>query len=125
MKKILIVDDNKDYVELISEFLSGEGYAVSTACNGREAIATLEQVGEFDLIITDVLMPDIDGIGLINYIKSAGKDVPVIALSGGGLTINSEDVLKTIEDRVNVVLQKPVSLANLVSRVDELTAIRA
>ena len=125
MKKILIVDDNKDYVELISEFITSEGYAVSTACNGREAISTIEQTGDFDLVITDVLMPDIDGIGLINYIKSSERNIPVIALSGGGLTINSEDVLKTIEDKVNLVLQKPVSLANLVSRVDELTAISA
>ena len=125
MKKILIVDDNKDYVELISEFITGEGYAVCTAGNGREAITAMEQIGDFDLVITDVLMPDIDGIGLINYIKSSEKNIPVIALSGGGLTINSEDVLKTIEDKVNLVLQKPVSLANLVSRVDELTAISA
>ncbi|MGN7437173.1 MAG: response regulator [Alcanivorax sp.] len=121
MHKILIVDDNKDYLELISQFMGDEGYDVDTAVNGREAIQKLEENPDYDLIITDVLMPDIDGFGLIQFINNMDKAIPIIALSGGGFTINSEDVLSTVESLVSIVYQKPVSLAQLVSKATELT----
>ena len=122
MKKVLIVDDNQDYVELMSEFMSGEGFKVSKATNGKSAIQELEDSQDIDVIITDILMPELDGIGLIKFTKSLDKKITIIALSGGGLTITSEDVLKTVEDQVDLILQKPVSLASLVDHINTLTA---
>lgn len=82
MRKILLVDDDEDLSFLIEEALITAGYQVETAANGRLALAKL---GDFtpDLILTDLSMPDMDGIELTKAIKSEKPDLPIVAMSAG------------------------------------------
>ncbi|MBS1507199.1 MAG: response regulator [Bacteroidetes bacterium] len=81
-KKILLVDDTPDIVENIREFLLMEDYQVLTALNGVEALAHLERERP-DLIITDLVMPEMDGFELIQQLRSSEKykQIPILVFS--------------------------------------------
>lgn len=85
--KILIAEDNDLNRETLSQLLSEDGYQVKTVCDGREGIEVfLEE--KFDLVITDLRMPNVDGLEFLKYIKQANRDNLVIMVTGHG-TINS------------------------------------
>ena len=81
--KILIIDDNRDHRQLVIEALVEDGYEVTAASDGIEGLSTYH-AHQFDLVITDVLMPGADGLEVIRAIRAAGLHVPIIAMSGGG-----------------------------------------
>ncbi|NLD09752.1 MAG: response regulator, partial [Xanthomonadaceae bacterium] len=81
--KILIVDDEQDICDLVSDILQDEGYEVAVAYNGAEANA-LKESTDPDLILLDIWMPDIDGISLLKSWREAGNMAPVIMMSGHG-----------------------------------------
>lgn len=83
--KVLIVDDEKDFVEMFSLRLEQQGEKVSTAFNGREALAVLEK-GSIDVVILDIRMPGMDGIDTLKEIKRLYPIVEVILLTGHGST---------------------------------------
>ncbi|MDM7921198.1 MAG: sigma-54 dependent transcriptional regulator [Pyrinomonadaceae bacterium] len=87
MADLLIVDDEKGYREVLSVVFAAEGYAVATAPHGRAAIAHLKK-HPADLIISDVRMPDMDGIELLRRVRSIDSDIGVVMMSAFG-TINS------------------------------------
>lgn len=117
--RILIVDD-VDYIrKSISKVLDGNGFTCSVAENGRDAIEKLSQ-GEYDLIITDIMMPDMDGFEFLDHLRDQSGDLgkmPVLAISGGSKTINSDMALKMINEKANLILQKPFSKAELLEAV--------
>lgn len=82
-QKILIIDDEQPIREVLMHALAKAGYDVSTCSDGDEAIRHLEQ-NTVDLIITDVLMPNKDGVEVINHIRKNAGRLPIIAMSGGG-----------------------------------------
>lgn len=79
--RILIVDDEQLICELLRDFLTDEGYEVATALTGAEA---LEAVPTFqpDVILVDMLMPGLSGRNVLDAVRQAGVDVPVILISG-------------------------------------------
>ncbi len=81
---VLLVDDSRFFLSLIAPVLRGAGYKVTTSSDGSEAIARLEQGERFDLIISDIDMPTVDGFALARKIRAhpAWSDVPLIALTG-------------------------------------------
>lgn len=81
---VLLVDDSRFFLSLIAPVLRGAGYKVTTSADGSEAIARLEQGERFDLIISDIDMPTVDGFALARKIRAhpAWSDVPLIALTG-------------------------------------------
>ena len=79
MNQILVVEDNEDYQELLVNFLSNAGFAVTTANDGLEAFDSMEE-REFDLIILDIMLPKIDGFTLCELIRKK-TDVPIIMLT--------------------------------------------
>ena len=87
-KKILIIDDQDDFCETLGSILTGQGYRVKKALNGREA---LEKLAGFlpDLIILDMVMPEMNGLEVCIKIKkkSSLKDIPVLMMTG----FDSED----------------------------------
>ena len=104
-KKILIVDDSPVVLAMLEDALVGMGYAVTAASNGRDALKQLE-TGKFDLIITDLSMPVMDGIGLVKAAKllPSCKFVPVVFLS------SEEDTEKISEAKkagASTFLRKP------------------
>ncbi|MBW2431394.1 MAG: diguanylate cyclase [Deltaproteobacteria bacterium] len=90
---ILIIEDEKDILVLLSSMLKSEGYSIITASNGREG---LEKFQEFnpDLILTDVRMPVMDGIEVLREVKTKGSDTEVIILTGHSDEATAIDCLR-------------------------------
>lgn len=82
-KHVLVVDDDPDTLEVWAELLRREGYRVSGTSTAREGLA-IHRRDRADVIIADVLMPDMDGLELIGKIREESPGTPVIAVSGGG-----------------------------------------
>lgn len=82
-KHILVIDDEPDISWVFQQFLEDEGYKVSTANSGEEAIDIVKK-GNIDLIIMDVMLPGIDGLETYRQIKKMGLNLPVIMITGYG-----------------------------------------
>ncbi|MBW2653874.1 MAG: response regulator [Deltaproteobacteria bacterium] len=91
--KILIVDDEKDFVEMFSLRLKKQGEKVSTAYNGKDALKVLETV-PIDVVILDIRMPGMDGIDTLKQIKTLHPIVEVILLTGHGSTETAVEGMK-------------------------------
>ena len=83
METILIVDDEKNYLRVLSAVLEEEGYEVLTALSGQEALE-IQETSDLDLTLTDMKMPGIDGIKLLELIKAKDPDLPVIMMTAHG-----------------------------------------
>ncbi|MCR4640973.1 MAG: response regulator transcription factor [Lachnospiraceae bacterium] len=112
MKQILVVEDNKDYQELLENYLSNAGFTVTAAGNGLDAVDILEDK-EFDLIILDVMLPKIDGFTLCELIRKK-SDVPVVMLTARSA---EEDQMRGYELKVDEYISKTVSMPLIVSKI--------
>jgi two-component system cell cycle sensor histidine kinase/response regulator CckA len=114
---ILLVEDEPDVRSLNSRALTQRGYTVLSAANGREALEVFEgQNGAIDLVVSDVMMPEMDGPTLAKELRSRNPDLKIIFVSG-----YAEDALdKDLSD--TVFLSKPLSLKQLVAAVKETMA---
>jgi CheY-like chemotaxis protein len=108
-KNILVVDDEENIREIISEFLQTLGYNVVEAANGEEAIIACSKT-KFDLIISDIRMPKMNGLKLLKAIKTYMPQMPVILMTGYQPTKTQEESLTTKADGY---LLKPFSLNSL------------
>lgn len=81
LKKVMIVDDEANIRNLLFDILSGAGFKVSMAKDGQDSLRQMKNQC-FDLLITDINMPRLDGIGLLKEMKSAGRDERVIIMTG-------------------------------------------
>ncbi len=82
MSAILVIDDEKGILQVIHQVLTRLGHDVETAANGPEGIRKFDD-GYFDIVITDIRMPGIDGNGVLEHIRKFEKQpIPVIAISG-------------------------------------------
>ncbi|MFT5418279.1 MAG: two-component system response regulator GlrR, partial [Gammaproteobacteria bacterium] len=79
--KLLVVDDDQDMLSLLSTWLGGSGYTVTTALRGTDALAQIE-ISKPDLVITDLFMEEMDGMALLTKIHNSNPLIPVIMLSG-------------------------------------------
>jgi CheY-like chemotaxis protein len=82
MRRILVVDDDPDIRQLARRILMRAGYEVGAAENGLHAMALLAG-GAYDAVVTDMVMPDMDGIELLKAMRAAGCGSPVLAMTGG------------------------------------------
>jgi phosphate regulon transcriptional regulator PhoB len=114
-KKILIVDDEPDIVELISYNLKKEGFHISTAQDGEEAL-TKVRTGHLDLIILDLMLPGIHGIELCRILRNNPKTahVPIIMLTAKG---EESDKVRGLETGADDYMTKPFSPKELIARV--------
>ena len=106
-KKILVIDDNEDVLRTITQYLEQKDYRITAASNGLEALKICEtEKGGFDLIVTDLVMPNISGVAIISIVKEKYPKVPVIAITGWG---EHPEALAT-EAKADIVLEKPFEL---------------
>lgn len=112
---ILIVDDEKDICDLVSDILQDEGYEVGVAYNGEEAKA-LKAERTPDLILLDIWMPDIDGISLLQMWREEENFCPVIMMSGHGTL---EHAIEATKLGASDFLEKPLTLAKLLMVVEK------
>lgn len=90
---ILVADDEDSIRSLLEHFLKGAGHSVIAVSNAREACEAMTKQ-TFDLVITDVLMPDGDGLDLITELKKTQPRARILAMSGGGRYLEGSDYLK-------------------------------
>lgn len=104
---------------MLLKLLEREGYHVVEASNGNEALNKINSLIP-DLVITDIIMPEQDGIGTINQLKKISKDIKIIAISGGGRML-SEDYLD-IARKLGAchTFTKPFDNSELLVKVSEL-----
>ena len=111
--RLLVVDDEPNIRELLSTSLRFAGFEVHTAGDGREALTQVEKVRP-DLLVLDVMMPDLDGFSVTRRLRERGRDVPVLFLTAkddvadrvAGLTVGGDDYVT-----------KPFSLEEVVARI--------
>ena len=119
MSSILVVDDDTQVLDVMSEMLRLEGYTVAVAENGQQAVEQIRDV-QFDLVITDLIMPEKEGLETIADIRKHRIDMPIIAISGGG-RIGPTDYLETARFiGANATLAKPFGRQELISTVSSL-----
>jgi DNA-binding NtrC family response regulator len=115
-RRLLVIDDSKETVAGLSSFLS-QKYDVLTAYNGLDGLKAFESnEAGIDLVITDLVMPEISGVGVISIIKKKYPGTPVIAITGWG---EHPGALATEAD-ADLVLDKPFELADLDHHVANL-----
>jgi len=112
MSTVLVIDDEIGILQIIRQALTKFGHNVETAADGQEGIRKFDD-GSFDIVITDIRMPVIDGNGVVNHIrKSAKQSIPVIAISGTPWLMESS--------AFDMVLAKPFPLKKLVESIGSL-----
>jgi CheY-like chemotaxis protein len=115
---ILLVDDEDVIIDVCSEILEVLGYKVSVARSGREAIEIFkEKQGEIDMVILDMIMPDMDGGETFNVLKSIDPGVKVIISSGYSADVRST---RMMEQGCYGFIQKPYSMNTLSQKVKEV-----
>ena len=115
--KLLLIDDDESVLANLRYFLSDKKYDVSSASDGLEGLKLLETEEQgFDLVITDLVMPNISGVGLIEIIKKKFPSLPVIAITGWG---EHPEALAT-EAEADHVMEKPFELTELEKSLKKL-----
>ena len=119
MARVLVIDDDEQVLDMLYESLTREGYDVLRASNGEEGMR-LYREDSVDLIITDLIMPEKEGIETIIELRQDFPDVKIIAISGGG-RIGTKDYLKMAEIfGVQRTFTKPVAREQLLDAIREL-----
>jgi len=116
--RILVIDDSKETVAGLQSFFNNK-YEVMTAENGLDGLKHFEEDDNgIDLVITDLVMPDISGVGVISIVKKKYPGIPVIAITGWG---EHPEALATEAD-ADLVLEKPFELAELDKHLTDMLA---
>jgi CheY-like chemotaxis protein len=118
--RILVIDDEELICDLLREVLEGWGYEVSTALNGESGLALVD-TESCDLVITDIFMPEKDGLEVIRTIHRTHPHIPIVAISGGGS--KPFDFLPEARDLgAHAALPKPIDRDSLLQTLQELLA---
>ncbi|HEY7688160.1 MAG TPA: response regulator [Dongiaceae bacterium] len=122
MAKILLIDDDKEFRGFVAAGLEHKGHKVTVASSGRfltSGSGKADFGATFDLVITDVLMPDVDGIEVVRMVKAANPKCKVIAMSGGG-RFRKSSMLLHLADALGaeLTLAKPFAITDLCHTVD-------
>jgi two-component system copper resistance phosphate regulon response regulator CusR len=114
--RILIVEDEKRIADFLSRGLQGAGYAVDIAPNGGQALECIHST-DYDLVILDLMLPDMDGLQVLQRVRSRQPGPPTLILSArGGL----DDRVKGLEQGADDYLVKPFAFVELLARVRAL-----
>ena len=121
MARVLVVDDDELVRRTVKMALQRAKHEVIEAADGERALALLEKSGgDVDLVVTDLIMPEIDGIGLILALRKKFPNIRAIAISGGA-RVNAEDFLRMSRSLgARMTLAKPFTPEQLLKAVDEV-----
>lgn len=119
MTRILLVDDDKDVRDVLHSILESSGYDVTAAADGSQAVELFSQ-GEFDIVITDLIMPVKDGLETITEILEIRPGTKIIAMSGGGRQGNVDFLENAKSLGVSRTFNKPFNLRDLIEGIEEL-----
>ena len=116
---ILVIDDEPALREILSRVLAGAGHHVTGAGNGKEASKALAAAA-FDVVLTDVIMPEKDGMQVISELRKKFPEIRIIAMSGGG-HVSRDQYLKIAKGLgAHAVLEKPFANQQLLATIEAL-----
>jgi DNA-binding response OmpR family regulator len=123
--KLLVIDDSQEILTALDSYFKKKKYTVVTAADGLEGIKRLKaEKNGFDLVITDLVMPYVSGVGVISIIKKEFSHIPVIAITGWG----EHPEALAMEANADLVMEKPFDLLELERSITDLitrkTAVR-
>lgn len=118
MADILIIDDDKAIRTTFERILTKVGHSVKCAENGRVGLELLMESMP-DLVISDIMMPDTDGLEVIMAIKGMGESIPVIAISGGAHSVTMDFLPVAKALGASRILHKPITIDELLAAVQD------
>lgn len=119
MANILVIDDLPWMLKVVEMMLQQHGHTV-TCTEDAKAVGGMMDQSNFDLVITDVFMPEVDGRDLIHTIKNKHR-TPVIAMTGGGSNIKEINaILEELRSSADAVLKKPFTVKELTDEISKL-----
>lgn len=116
LKKILLVEDDEQILAVASSFLKEAGYQVIEATSGTQAYENWKKQ-QIDLLITDIMMPKMDGYALVELIRMDNQQLPILMVTALG---GEEDELKGLELRIDDYIQKPFSYKILLKKIENI-----
>jgi CheY-like chemotaxis protein len=119
-KTILIIEDDLDVLSAFVKHFMHLGYKVIFATDGMEGLKKID-AGGYDLVITDIVMPFVSGVGVVTTLKEKSPDIPVIAITGYG----REPEAAAMEKKADLVLSKPVRMSDLKNYVADFLKPKA
>lgn len=121
MARILVIDDEELIRFALREMLEGDGHEVEEAEDGNAGLACLANNG-IDLVITDIVMPNKEGIQTISEIRKSKPELPILAISGGGRIGAVDYLARSREAGATEVLRKPFSDVDLREKLTSMLA---
>jgi len=125
-KRILVLDDDEELCEEITEILIDEGYRVTTAFDGLKGKRLVEKY-DYDILILDIKMPGLSGLDILESIKGQSKEVKVIILTGRPLSKELQEgrICKDKEEKIlrlaDGIINKPFDIEALLNKIKELS----
>ena len=116
---VLLVDDDIGFRGILQRFLERSGFLVMTAGNGREALDRLK-THPVDLILTDLMMPEVSGIELIRTLRTRNARIPIIAMSADADLRDDQSLERAAQAGAQVVLEKPFAMNRLIRELQGL-----
>lgn len=118
--KILVIEDDEAVLKFVCKILAGAGKTVIAACNGAEGLEQIKNNPDIAMVITDIIMPEKEGIETIVEIRKSWPEIKIIAISGGGM-IEPEFYLRNASAfGAHAALKKPVTISELIDAVENL-----
>ncbi len=125
MKQALVIDDDRRIREFIGCILRDDGFQVYEAEDGLKGLRLMADRPGPDIVVTDILMPNSDGVDVIRTLRRTKPATQILAISGGGMIPSSEYLEIASLLGAHAVLAKPFSSKQLVLKVHELLAAQA
>ncbi len=122
MARILLLEDNLLLRDMLAETLEKAGHTVQQGDDGQSAYDP-ELVASFDLMITDLFMPGVDGVDAILQARKAKPDLKIIAISGGGDYLTHDFLPHTREFGARAILRKPFRMAEFCDTVHKVLSV--
>ncbi len=119
MNKILIIDDEKEMTDMLSEFLSQRGYAVATAVDGEDGLAKFD-TEKPNVVLCDIKMPRKDGFQFLKEVRASRKWVPIIIISALG---DPDSVLKGYNFQADFYISKPIDLNETLRSIEIMLSL--
>ena len=115
--KILVVDDDREIVELLTIYLKNESYEIVKAYDGKQALEKLKMYPDIDMIILDIMMPRLDGISVVHEVRKENAQLPILLLSAKSTDI---DKIQGLTNGADDYVTKPFNPLEVIARVKSL-----
>lgn len=119
--KVLLVDDEKDFLDIMTERMVVRGMKVSTATSAEEALKMVQKES-FDAVIMDLMMPEMDGFKALKLFKMTRPELPIILLTGN---VPEEKCIEAVKLGAMEVIEKPADLNLLTRKIEAAKALKA